>query len=151
MSKSQSAETQRHAEQARSQLDALLSRAVGADKRANRPAGSAITQPESRNPEHAATVPAEPAGTTAHAGVGERKARIQQQELPLDRLDRLSVRFTQDEAKLLEKARAVARGMGVKISDSAVFRLALSVFQPETMTPANLKAILAADHRRKNG
>lgn len=160
MSKSNASQTQRKAEHAGSELDALLNRAVSADKRANKPAAMTRTVThDAKNPSGdsensvggggGATISAE--SPDASGGAGERRSKVRQQVLPLERLERLTVRFTQDEAKLLEKARGVARGMGFKISDTAVFRLAINAFRPESMTPANLKAILAADHRRKNG
>ena len=66
-----------------------------------------------------------------------------------ERLERLTVRFTREESLLLEKVRGLARGMGYKISDNAVFRLALKMLKPEGITPQAVLAVLAEDHRLK--
>ncbi|NJL31297.1 MAG: hypothetical protein HC898_06495 [Phycisphaerales bacterium] len=99
------------------QLDALFTRAISADQRANKPASH--TPPQERHSgttsdttDKAATASAE--SVERQGGAGERRGRIQQQVLPLERMQRLTVRFTKDEARLLEKARGVAREMGSK-------------------------------------
>ena len=120
-------------EKANSQLDALLRKGIQADKRATKP-----PMPPPAHPilSHATPIPT-PA--TSH-----------RTSAPLQTLDRLTVRFTKEEAELLEKARGVARGMGYKISDNVVFRLALNSFRAESITPQVLESILSADGRRKH-
>jgi hypothetical protein len=131
MSKTPSSDTNAKAAQAASTLDALLTKAVSADQRANKPAVAPANVP-------AASPPPPP-----------QVARVTAKSNPT--LERLSVRFTQEEARLIEKARGVARAMGFKVSDTAVFRLALNAFRPETMTAAEIKEVLASDSRRKHG
>jgi hypothetical protein len=114
------------AAKAASTLDALLSNAVRADQRANKPPGS-------------------PAPTQVRDLASKVASRARQNP----GLERLTVRFTHAEARKLEEARAVARAMGFKLSDTAVFRLALSVLRPDSITPDQLIAVLVADTRRK--
>jgi hypothetical protein len=111
-------------------LDALLHKGIQADKRATKP-------PMSAAPPAAAPQSLPPSYTVRPISASN------------PTLERLTVRFTQEEARLLEKARGVARSMGYKVSDTAVFRLALNSFNPDTMTTAALETILKADGRRR--
>ena len=120
-------------EKANSQLDALLQKGIQADKRATPPLIPVPVQP----------IPAAPVAPMSAPAAPRRIAA------PVQTLDRLSVRFTKQEAEILEKVRGVARGMGYKISDNVVFRLALNAFRPESLTPEVLENILAADGRRR--
>ena len=126
--------TDRSPERANAALDALLSKGVLADKRATK-------QP------FPATVP--PAAPTATPIPHAAPSLVRPVARSNPALERLTVRFTQEEARQLEKARGVARAMGYKISDTAVFRLAINSFQPERLTPQALEAVLAADTRRR--
>jgi hypothetical protein len=109
-------------------LDALLRKGIQADQRANNLPAS-IAAPASQTPIRVANdVPA---------------------QVPVPAPDRLTVRFTQSEAQLLEQARAIARSLGYKISDTAVFRLALHSLKPEQITPNAIRTILIADSRRR--
>lgn len=114
-------------DRARAQLDALLNRGVQADKRATKPA--IPIAPTTVQPAAMPATPPVPA--------------------PLPSLQRMTVRFTQAEARLLEKVRAAARAMGYKISDTAVFRLALNVLDADRITTQQIETILQADSRRK--
>jgi hypothetical protein len=126
--------TPEHArEKANSQLDALLQRGIQADKRA--------TKPPMPVP-----APSAPSSPIAHIPIPAAPRRISP---PIQTLNRLSIRFTKQEAEILEKVRGVARGMGFKISDNVVFRLALNAFRTESITPQVLENILAADGRRR--
>ena len=69
--------------------------------------------------------------------------------LPSPGFSRLTVRFTQAEARLLEKVRGIARSLGYKISDTAAFRLALNSFDADHMTAGQIESVLKADTRRK--
>ena len=127
--------TDRSSEKANATLDALLSKGVLADKRAT------------KQPFPATVPPAAPTATSIpHAAPSPVRPHIARSN---PALERLTVRFTQEEARQLEKARGVARAMGYKISDTAVFRLALNSFQPERLTPQALETVLAADTRRR--
>jgi len=117
---------------ANSTLDALLQKGIQADQRATKP----MILPTPATPPIVRSRPV--------AAITETIVRA-----PQPTLERLSVRFTQDEARLLEKARGVARSMGFKISDNAVFRLALNAFQSEQLTPQAIESILTADGRRR--
>jgi len=121
-------------DKANSQLDALLRKGIQADKRATKPP---MPMPS-------------PVPAPSHVTPMPTPAIPRQSPAPLPTLDRLTVRFTKAEAELLEKARAVARGMGYKISDNVVFRLSLNAFKAETITPQMLESILSADGRRKH-
>jgi hypothetical protein len=121
--------SQRNPEHANAALDALLRKGVEADQRATK---SSIPMP-------AQAAPPQPARPTPRV-----KTPVAQSPL-----ERLTVRFTQNEARLLEKARGVARSMGYKISDTAVFRLALNALQTEHLTPQAIEAVLVADGRRR--
>lgn len=122
--------SQRSPEHANAALDALLQKGVQADQRATRPS---IPLP----------VPAMPS---------QREPVATRKPVPaaLPSLERLTVRFTQGEARLLEKVRGTARAMGYKISDTAVFRLALNALQAEQMTSQAIEAVLVADGRRRH-
>jgi hypothetical protein len=126
--------TPEHArDKANSQLDDLLRKGIQADKRATKPPMPAPAQ--SAPPAHSAQSPILTAPRKTSA--------------PVQTLDRLTIRFTKQEAEILEKVRAVARSMGYKISDNVVFRLALNAFKTESITPQVLENILAADGRRR--
>jgi len=116
-------------EDANSKLDALLQKGIQADKRATKPPLPVYAPPM--------PVRAVPSGPQRRLSA------------PIETLDRLSIRFTKQEAEMLEKARGVARALGYKISDSAVFRLALNAFRPDSLTPEILERILAGDGRRR--
>jgi len=120
--------SQRSAERANADLDALLRKGVQADQRATKPAFPipAHTQPATYQSPAPQTPP-----------------------IPIPPLECLTVRFTQNEARLLEKARGAARAQGFKISDTAVFRLALNALTIEQITPQNIQAVLEADGRRR--
>lgn len=117
------------------ELDALLSRGVQADQRASRP-----------------SIPVAPATTAAMAT--PRPTPViptpspRQTRAP-SRLERITVRFTAEEARMLEEARGVARAMGYKLSDTAVFRLALNLLKPQAMTAEQIERVLIADTRRR--
>jgi len=117
-------------ERANAELDALLSKGVQADKRATRPAIPVAPLPLPQSPQASPPNYAVPTSNPT--------------------LERLTVRFTQDEARLLEKARGAARAMGYKISDTAVFRLALNTLNTDRMTAQAIEAVLAADSRRRS-
>lgn len=129
--------TDRSPEKANAALDALLHRGVLADKRATKPPFPAVTPSPTPQPVPSPNVSAMPA-PAVHAVPRANPT-----------LERLTIRFTQDEARLLEKARGIARSMGFKVSDTAVFRLALNAFQSDRMTPQSIEAVLAADSRRR--
>jgi len=118
-------QSQRSPEHANATLDALLRKGVQADQRATKSPIPTISAPSQPSPQKIKT------------------------PIAASTLERLTVRFTQGEARLLEKARGVARSMGYKISDTAVFRLALNAFQAEQMTQQTIEAILMADGRRR--
>ena len=127
MSNKHSSDRSPHA--ANATLDALLQKGIQADQRATKPT---IITP------HAEQL--RPASVVTKA--------VSPPLLPS--LERLTVRFTQSEARLLEKARGVARSMGYKISDTAVFRLALNALVAEQLTPQAIESILVADGRRRS-
>ncbi|MGD0770989.1 MAG: hypothetical protein ABSB42_22625 [Tepidisphaeraceae bacterium] len=122
--------TQRSPEHANAALDALLRKGVQADRRATKP-----------------PIPTPIPTISAR----DQQPLTQKIKTPAvaSNLERLTVRFTQSEARLLEKARGVARSMGYKISDTTVFRLALNAFQAEHLTGQAIEAILVADGRRR--
>lgn len=115
------------------ELDALLNKGVMADQRANK----AVVPPSTGLPTQTPAIPS-PVSSA-----------LSPQPVKQQRLERLTVRFTAQEARLLEKARGLARSMGYKLSDTAVFRLALNALDFERISPQNLEAVLAADSRRR--
>lgn len=121
--------SERNPQQARDQLDALLQKGILADQRATKPPMPLTTPAPVSTPPLAENRPIAP---------------------PLPKLQRLTIRFTQSEAQLLEKARGIARSLGYKISDNAVFRLALNAFNLDTLAGQQIESILAADGRRKH-
>ncbi|MFT3784762.1 MAG: hypothetical protein QM770_01170 [Tepidisphaeraceae bacterium] len=114
----------------------MLNKAVQADRRANKPVVPAAT-----------TVPAKtPALEKAEPADAPRPKRIYNPNL-----ERCTVRFTREEAQKIEEARGKLRARGYKLSDSAVFRLALNTLDANSASEATLRALMVADTRRKRG
>lgn len=116
--------TRDRAKDAEARLDTLLQRALSADLRVS------VQRPELSRSE---VRPVEPI----------RRARAP------ERLERLTVRFTQEEATMLEKARAAARSAGYKLSDSAVFRLAIRELRVDAVTEPAIRRVVVDDTRRR--
>jgi hypothetical protein len=120
------------AAKAASTLDVLLTRAVSADQRANKPASQPVQEA------------APMAKQVAASNVAPRVAQAS------PGLERLTVRFTHEESRKLESVRAAARAMGYKLSDTAVFRLGLLLLNPGTVSAEQIEKVLEADTRRRH-
>lgn len=68
---------------------------------------------------------------------------------PRERFLRLTVRFTAQEAAMLERARGQARAIGYKLSDSAVFRLALRQLSAQSVHESAVREVVNEDTRRR--
>lgn len=132
----------RNPERAAAELDALLNKGVLADQRATKPPFSASTDTPPFTPtqvRHASPI-------TLSPSVALQQSDVQPQ---LPKLERLTVRFTLEEARKLEHIRSIARSMGFKVSDTAVFRLALNALDAQKLNPQMIESVLLADGRRR--